>query len=177
MLEYASRRALASRVYSQDRRKCLLQTTMGSVGPEGYRIRKNAPVYLPTRVRVVVSCLKSASLSVCIFHNSLAGIFQREDPSRDKGTLRPRFFCFPFPFSFPLFSKNRRREGYKQKPLNCFPFVKYFSSRFRRTTFDHLTLRRSNSIMPLLRNKEKNMWKAYRWRECGHVCAQRNTSK
>lgn len=108
-----------------------------------------------------MGCLKSASLSVCTFHNSLAGIFRREDPSRDKEILQSLvFFSIPLPPlpSFPLLSENRRREGYKQKTLKLLPlFVKYsyLSSRFRRATFDRLALRRSNSIMPLLRNKEK----------------------
>lgn len=162
-------------------------------GPEGYRVRekkKNAPVYLPTRVRVVVSCLKSASLSVCIFHNSLAGIFRREDPSRDKEILQSLVsFCFsPLPSppplpppSFSLSSTDRRRGGYKQKPLNCFPFVEVLHispPAFDGPTFDRLALRRSNSIMPLLRNKEEEIYRRHTGaRECGHVCAQRNTSK
>lgn len=149
-------------------------------------------MYLPTRVRVVVGCLKSASLSVCIFHNSLAGIFRREDPSRDKEILQSLvFFRFsllsspPLPSSLSLFLSprtDRRREGYKQKPLNCFPFVEVLGispPAFDGATFDRLALRRSNSIMPLLRNKEKkNIYRQHTGaRECGHVCAQRNTSK
>lgn len=138
-------------------------------GPEGRTVfEKNAPVYLPTRVHVVVSCLKSASFSVCIFHNSLAGIFRREDPSRDKGTLlyEAPFFFLSSPLSPLLSSKNHCREGYKQKPLNCFPFVKNFFSRFQRATFDHLAHRRSNSIMaPLLCKKEKKYVKSIQVRE------------
>lgn len=85
-------------------------------GLEGYRIRKNAPVYLPTRVHVVVSCLKSASLSVCIFHNSLAGIFRREDPSRDKGTLRGPVFSVFSPLSSSLLEENRCASGINRNP-------------------------------------------------------------
>lgn len=145
-------------------------------GPEGHCIRKNAPVCLPTRV---VSCLKSASFSVCIFHNSLAGIFRREDSSRDKRTLlyeAPFFLFFPL---FPLLFSGGGLppRGYKQKPLNCFSFVKNFFSRFQRATSDHLALRRSNSIMAsLLRNKEKKYVKSIQVRENMGMFA-RNTLK
>lgn len=110
-------------VPSQDCREYLLQTTMGSVG--AWRVLKGTAfektVYLPTRV---VSCLKSASPSVYIFHNSLAGIFQREDPSRDKETLRGPYVFSTFSLLFPLFSKNHCTSDINRNPLNYFSFMK-----------------------------------------------------
>lgn len=108
--------------------------------------------YLPTRsYRGLFEELQS-TFSVCIFHNSLAGILQ-EWIQRDKGPAGPSLSL-----SNPLFTlfalSKARRETHKQKPLNCFPSVK--DTLRCSTTFDRLALRRSNSIMaPRVRNKNE----------------------
>lgn len=81
--------------------------------PEGYRVRKKrtrVPTYTRPRRRGLFE--ERQSLSVCIFHNSLAGIFRREDPSRDKGTLREA----PFFSVFPLFSSLPEESPPPQPP-------------------------------------------------------------